>query len=161
MWALRRVARNHFHCARMILFNYYYYLLRLEAATPSTPFRLAPVIPFTARIKLPTVSPSLYPSLIRGDSVRRTSYCLAGRLRRDQESILLMHLCLWMVEMAWHLRWFEVWFPVPVTCTRQEGIFARRKWIRPVGQLFQTWLGSPFFYGPSRSGIDYFRPAEI
>jgi hypothetical protein len=31
----------------MILFNYYYYLLRLEAASPSTPFRLAPVIPFT------------------------------------------------------------------------------------------------------------------
>lgn len=31
----------------MILFNYYYYLLGMETATPYTPFRLAPAIPFT------------------------------------------------------------------------------------------------------------------
>ena len=47
--ALLSAARNHFRNARMILFNYYYYLLRLETASPiHTPFRLAPVIPFTS-----------------------------------------------------------------------------------------------------------------
>ena len=42
-----RVARNHFRNARIIFFNYYYYLLRLETASPiHTPFMAGSSYPF-------------------------------------------------------------------------------------------------------------------
>jgi hypothetical protein len=65
----------------MILFNYYYYLLRMETALPHTPFRLAPAIPFA--VGHPFLIPGSRTVIDTGSDYRQSFLWLTSYQRHD------------------------------------------------------------------------------